>query len=334
VKRLTTISLMIISLLLAGCFKNEEETAISLVQEGYLEFDNSVSIGSVLENNTHLSDQKWTYFTTEIGKKIVQFDATVNSFKNDIFAWEKEDKALSFIEEYQISEKLVLQFIITKDESFRVEYVGLSLEGSPTLLDILEGDKLQSLFTQGWPVNAERTYKKLYDNKPPQLASLQFNSIQKKIATLEINMVQEWIKSQAFEYEAAGLPKKKPIAIYVYRNDETGALLGCNFNNGWGEMFASSVNPETGATCSFFERYNINETGTFTLKNSNCNAEITYPDEKVTSISIVGMDGCDFCGMGATLDGEYKPYAKAKYCYLDSFSQGEIHMSVNSVFMQ
>ena len=74
-----TIFIVIIS---TGCSVSAEESALSAVQNGVLDFDDAVTVKNALEFYPYFTVTDWSYFVTEDGREIVQFDAIFDSYEH------------------------------------------------------------------------------------------------------------------------------------------------------------------------------------------------------------------------------------------------------------
>lgn len=137
-------------LLLAACFKSEDEQALDLVKTGYLDRDKSAPVGKILEGYAYFTAKSWHTFKTEQGKRIVEFSGQVDLATNvpeRITAFSKEAgkqggdivnalQAIGIVK--QISEpgfpvftqalglktEVIAQFVVLPKDRFEVAYVG------------------------------------------------------------------------------------------------------------------------------------------------------------------------------------------------------------------
>ncbi|MBG0790975.1 MAG: hypothetical protein H0S80_10815 [Desulfovibrionaceae bacterium] len=298
---------------LFGCFQSEEEKAISLVENGYLNIDKSITLGTALSNNSHFSDKSWSSFTSDMGRRIVEFRATVN---NDILSGDN----LRFADENNINTKFIIQFVINNDDTFDISYIGGELEAPDNFASLFNETEYNTYFSEGWKIPLEGALKSLYDNKVSIFLLAGLGNIKKEFNEIKLDTIRSFVRGQAFDYNEAGLPLRVTLHINIHENTTNGALLGYDFNNGWGHIFANCVF-SNGSTCSFFNKYNVDD-NKMVLKNEKCPALITF-NEGATIINIQDSADCGFCGIGGGLDGEYKFIGKASF-YLAKGSDGDV----------
>ncbi len=138
-------------LLLAACFKNEDEQALDLVKTAYLDQDKSAPVGKILEGYAYFTAKSWHTFKTDQGKRIVEFTGQVDLAANTperIATFSKEAgkqgggdivnalQAIGIVK--QISEpgfpvfaqalglktEFLAQFVVLPKDRFEVAYVG------------------------------------------------------------------------------------------------------------------------------------------------------------------------------------------------------------------
>ena len=63
------LSLLTISFLMVACFRGGD---ISLVKNGVLGIDNSITVGEAIDNYKYFKDVKWESFKTDNGRRVVQ----------------------------------------------------------------------------------------------------------------------------------------------------------------------------------------------------------------------------------------------------------------------
>jgi hypothetical protein len=139
---------MLISLtavIFIGCSRDE-----SVVKNGTLDFDKSITVGQAFDKYKYFSSTKWKSFSTDNGKKIVEVEGV---FKNEYLqhmAWEDQFASVS----------LIVQFTINKDDTFEI---------SALAFDVLtrNGDKKRQDIGESLTTKQFNTFlKELYNNKP------------------------------------------------------------------------------------------------------------------------------------------------------------------------
>jgi hypothetical protein len=110
-KKLLTIIFGLATIIgLAGCGK------VSLVKDGTLAFDKSLTIGQAFDNYQYFDNVKWEEITTDNGKKVVQVNAIIDLDKHPKgVEWKKNIKEMKYI----------FQFTINQDETFQLSYGGI-----------------------------------------------------------------------------------------------------------------------------------------------------------------------------------------------------------------
>ncbi len=167
------IGITLLSLFLVGCGQDD----VSLVKNGVLGIDKSLTVGKAIDNYGACSSVTWESFVTDNGRKMVEADCQLTEeakeyvfYKNNLRAfivrgasnqmakemvfdivklWKKFDfkdkekiknfelgakmdidylkKALK-ITPSEIDSHLIIQFVINKDNSFKLEYVGIDAD--------------------------------------------------------------------------------------------------------------------------------------------------------------------------------------------------------------
>lgn len=128
--------------LLSNCTHFTNNT--DLVKNSFLDFDQSATIGEVLDNYQYFTETEWNEFTTEQGKEVVEFVGHYEYIDKAIW-WDgpKDDpksyRYVEFIFDFEIGDNkmatvsgiVTIQFLINKDRRedsdghiFKVAYVG------------------------------------------------------------------------------------------------------------------------------------------------------------------------------------------------------------------
>lgn len=120
---------------------------VSLVKDGTLEFDKSLTVGQAFDNYKYFKDVKWEEITTDNGKKVVQVDGIVDFDTHPSGPeWKKNLKEM----------KYTFQFTINKDKTFEISYFGV--EGTNN------NDEKQEFNANTYQMML--ALKEIYSNKP------------------------------------------------------------------------------------------------------------------------------------------------------------------------
>lgn len=126
---------------LAGCGN------VSLVKDGTLEFDKSLTVGQAFDNYKYFKSVDWEEITTDNGKKVVQVSAMVDFDAHPSGEeWKKNIKDMKYI----------FQFTINQDDTFKISYVGIEANG-------IDGEK-KSLDANNFQLM--QNLKEVYANMP------------------------------------------------------------------------------------------------------------------------------------------------------------------------
>lgn len=119
-KYITTLFIITITtMLISGCDKIKSFTSsdVSLVKDGVLEMDKSLTVGKAIDNYKYFKKTQWKALKTENGKRMVVVDCSINvdaqpSMKNSGIK----------------SADMKYEFQINQDNTFEVGWCGLSFE--------------------------------------------------------------------------------------------------------------------------------------------------------------------------------------------------------------
>lgn len=95
-----------------GCGDN-----ISLVKNGTLELDKSITIGQAFDKYKYFKNTEWKELVTDNGKKIVQVDGIID-----------KDRMVYFKDRFK-EIRITAQFTINPDDTFKFSYYGSQLTG-------------------------------------------------------------------------------------------------------------------------------------------------------------------------------------------------------------
>ncbi len=128
---------------LLGCESSSLNSNISLVKNGVMNFNKTLTVGQALDNWEYCTNRKWENFQTSNGVEVVQFtcdmenfykcfpDMTLKSLKksvdkiNDKKSKTKEDrlKISSLDDILSVHTQYAFQFTINKDDTFQIDNV-------------------------------------------------------------------------------------------------------------------------------------------------------------------------------------------------------------------
>lgn len=100
---------------LAACTGHND---ISLVKDGLLDLDKSLTVGKAIDNYSYFKSTKWKLLTTENGRKVVQVTGNFNVTKHPSFNVANGTK-----EAY-----VQFQFQLNQDSTFEVAWCGIGGE--------------------------------------------------------------------------------------------------------------------------------------------------------------------------------------------------------------
>ncbi len=125
--KLLCICLLAISL--TGC-----NSHIDTVRNGVLDLDKSTTVGKAFDNYSYFKKTSWSEFETKQGKIVVQFEGILDFDKlasgfdksiHDKWIYDKYINYKNTIE--QTNPSIIVQFIINKDDTFNINYTGISI---------------------------------------------------------------------------------------------------------------------------------------------------------------------------------------------------------------
>lgn len=134
---LISLKVIFLSLLLVGCEGMQSST--SLVKNGTMNFNKTITIGQAFDNWKDCIDRKWNNFETDNGVKVVEFTCNVQSaldnlpemkkffitYINQVKSDPDLEKKVNNIE--QLANLLItIQFTLNQDDTFQLDYFGLT----------------------------------------------------------------------------------------------------------------------------------------------------------------------------------------------------------------
>ncbi|WP_319760617.1 hypothetical protein [Maridesulfovibrio sp.] len=310
---------MIALLCLCAC----DGSDISVVKNGYMNFDRGVTIGDVLDNCQGLENRKWSEFETELKRKIVNFTADITLVHNSA-KWTKDEEFASRYG-FDPTSELTIQFQINNDDTFEVVYIGARLKPDTKIKDLLDERFYKKMTEKGNSLSIVSTMKRLYANA--SLASLNYGIkfAYDKYSSVKLEETRKEIEPAL---QKLGVISTECPADYrhrrflVFYNPDSKAVLASNFSGGR-VLSGVSINEDNGSTCYFFEKgepskLSSDNRQSFKFDNNNCPVDISmdwdsikYQNQGIISVS--GIDGCGFCGAGASLDGEYREIGEVSF---------------------
>lgn len=143
-------AILVSIIFLSGCdkVKNISGGDVSLVKDGMLEMDKSLTVGKAIDNYKFFKKTDWELITTDNGRKIVTVVASIDTDKHPKINKEAGVK----------SAEMKFEFKINQDKTFEVGWCGLDYEKN-------DGEK----HTASENVNVAtclNSLKSIYNNNP------------------------------------------------------------------------------------------------------------------------------------------------------------------------
>ncbi len=287
---------------------------ISIVKNGYMNFDQSVTIGDVLDNCKGLENRSWSKFETELKRKVVNFTADI-PVKIDLLTPNHPltTNGIAVLKDIVMGTdpvfQLTLQFQLKQNDSFELTYAGITLKPNLIIEDISVPDAYKSFVDTG-QTYSDPTYmlKQLYQNQELVPYNL-LHAIQSSYFDKKKEAKRKKRKIIANAFNTFEFPSDYGRARFVmYLNEKNEGILFGNVQKGI--LGGAYANNENGSTCSFFEKGEINSAGTkFEFNNPSCTPEVNLKDKTKAGmpriIAVSGTIDCSFCEGGSSLDGEY-----------------------------
>lgn len=131
---LISLKIIFLSLLLVGCEGMQSST--SLVKNGTMNFNKTITIGQAFDNWKDCIDRKWDNFETDNGVKVVEFICNSKSALDNLpemkkfiisrFNQSKNDPDLEKKIEQLANLLITIQFTLNQDDTFQLDYFGLT----------------------------------------------------------------------------------------------------------------------------------------------------------------------------------------------------------------
>lgn len=158
------VSSIAIVILLGGCFQSENnesnkqnsienEKNINFIKNGAMDFDKTLTVGQAFDNWKYCSNKKWENFTTDNGRKVIQFEC-------------EYQQPLKFIELLQKSKKLsneYFDYLNIRNIKLQVQWT-LNIDNTFQLHNITEIVSWENGFVLNQNID-NLFLKKIYDNK-------------------------------------------------------------------------------------------------------------------------------------------------------------------------
>ncbi|NDV24722.1 hypothetical protein [Desulfovibrio sp. JC022] len=322
-------SLLFLTLMFLFCSCTKDE--ISIVKNGRMNFDQTVTLGDVLDNCKGLENRKWTKFETDLKRKVVDFTAEIpvkidSLTANTPLTTPEIDVLKKVITGPDPIFRLTLQFQIKQNDSFQLTYAGITLKPNIFIGDIVLPDAYKAFVDKGqtYP-DPSYLLKQLYQNQEVVpyhlLHQIYFNyqEKQKEIKNKKRQIIGNAFNTFEFPY---GLGR---VRYLVYLNEEKGTILFGNVVDG---ILGGAFNRTGGLACSFFEKGNVNETGDkFVFSKPGCSPDIILKNKNSNGtpsiIAVNNAKNCSFCNGAEYLNGEYHAVG-----YIDLYAEGGISLTL------
>lgn len=164
---LRSLLFLILAFLFCSCTKDD----ISIVKKGYMNFDQSVTIGDVLDNCKGLENRKWSKFETDLKRRVVDFTADIpvkidSLTPNTPLTTQEIDVLKEIVKGLDPVFQLTLQFQINQNDSFQLTYAGITLKPNILIGDIVLPDAYKALVDKGQTYqDPSQLLKQLYQNQ-------------------------------------------------------------------------------------------------------------------------------------------------------------------------
>lgn len=304
-------SLLFLTLAFLFCSCTGDE--ISTVKNGHMNFDQSVTLGNVLDNCKGLENRKWSKFETDLKRRVVDFTAEIKVNLNNLtpnYPLTRNDIAAlkEILKEPEAIFLLTLQFQLKQDNSFQLTYAGITLKPNVFIGDIVLPDAYKDFVNRGQSYSDPTDLlKQLYENQeviPYQLLHVihvHYLDKKKKIKRKRKKII-------AHAYNAFQCPDDLgKVRFLVYLNEEKEIILLGSVQGG---VLGGAFSRADGVNCSFFEKGKINADGDkFVFNKSGCTPDISLKDINQNGVPLV-IDvsktvNCNFCTGAEYLNGEY-----------------------------
>lgn len=119
-KRIWLLTLVAVTIFLSGCDKLKSISGgdVSLVKDGMLEMDKSLTVGKAIDNYKFFKKTDWKLVTTDNGKKIVTAEGFIDTDKHPKINQQAGVKSAS----------MKFEFKINQDDTFELGWCGFAFE--------------------------------------------------------------------------------------------------------------------------------------------------------------------------------------------------------------
>jgi hypothetical protein len=135
--------------MICGCDKIMTDN-VSIVKNGILDVDKSLTIGKAFENYKYFKKTEWKSLTTENGKRLVNVNAQIDLTKHPMFNQENPPTLKT--------SELRFQFGINQDKTIQFKWCGVAAEKT-------NGEKIEPQEVANL-LQCTNTLKAIYDNSP------------------------------------------------------------------------------------------------------------------------------------------------------------------------
>ncbi len=163
--RLTVLFTLVFFFLFSSC-ASQEERAIKDVKNLTLEYDKSITVGQLLDNNKHMSDRTWNYYEDDMGRKVVEFNAIWHIVSVHSSAKELEESKKE-LKRYGIECHLKLLFIKMEND-YEFAYAGRSYTFSDRVLATFNDGERQK-YLSNYNLEPDEVMPVLYSNNVPMV---------------------------------------------------------------------------------------------------------------------------------------------------------------------
>jgi len=313
-----------LSLALSGCFQSEEESALELVKNGYLDANKSATVGQMIEGYSYFDIVNWQYFKTDQGQKIVQATNTIDVWNNPKRytpdpSFQTED-FLHFAKDFGLKFEHIIQFTLLPDDRFQLLFQGYRVKVSPEHMDGMPSNMAYLINTS--EAANEKLLQSIYTNKsigfPYRIWSI-FDAYKDEERSRKSPYHRNWT-DQAVARAAAYHAMKQVIpnnelpnftrALHYTRKEGGTLMLFQDADQSWYGVVDTS---DERSACSLAGEFRKIEIG-FSLNktfsdngNANDNTCRMMLDQMGKSYTDI-TSNCheQLCGMNGSFDGDYK----------------------------
>ncbi len=315
---------VLVPLSLSGCFQSEEEAAIGLVQNGYLDADKSATVGQMIEGYSYFDYINWQYFQTDQGQKIVQATSTIDVWSDPARytpdpGYQDED-FLHFAKTFGLKLEHIIQFTLLPEDRFQLLFQGYKVKVDPEHMDGMPSN-MAHLINNSEAAN-EKLLPSIYTNRnigfPFRVWSI-FDAFKEEERNRESPYYRHWT-DRAVARAAARHAMKQVIpnnefpnftrALHYTRKSGGALMLFQDANQSWYGVVDTSNERSACSLAGEFQKIEIGFSldkifGNNSSGNENtCRMMLDQSGKSYTDIT----SNCheQLCGMNGSFDGDYK----------------------------